>query len=466
MISYGRVGIAMGGGTLCLMLWLTSACSKKQPQQTAQPAATPTPTPFIPRKVYDTARLFNGIKLKSSIETTPTDFTSLHLGREPDSYTLQLELRLQLPSPATTSTDLLAATPELAGLLPALDQLLTNAKASPDFATLYSYKEKNLRANLTTLQRLLPIDTLYDCQTILKLQNPRTLRSVILVQALMNVNADGSDGDRNLAVDNHSAFYQPQTNYRWPKATAHTNPCLHDTEQKLASISEKLNSESGNSLSPAERSRLLNLESEEKATLEELKHLSFLVGTADPFIVLPSFMFKGSEGHPNIGDYAIVIVGNTVYPAILGDKGPNYKMGEASLRICKEVDKKSTADSRPIDRPTVVYLIFPGTAENPFSTPDYGHWSDRCHALWKEIGGSDFAKWQVWDSLEKPWPTPTPLPTPSPSIFPSPSPDTNSVPVPLNSPSPLSWNTSGMNPAPMATPTVMNPVSTSPPTPQ
>ncbi len=466
MLTYSRVGIAIGGGTLCLMLWLTSACSKMKSQQTVPPAATPTPTPFIPRKVYDTARLFNGIKLKSSIETTPTDFTSLHLGREPDSYTLQLELRLQLPKPATTSADLLAATPGLARLLPDLDQLLTNATASPDFATLYSNKEKNLRANLATLQRLLPIDTLYDCQTILKVENPLTSRRIILIQALMNVNADGSDGDRNLAVDNHSAFYQPQTNYRWPKATAHPNPCLHDTEQRLASIREKLDSDPDNSLSPAEKSRLLNLESEEKATLEELKHLSFLVGTSDPFIVLPSFMFKGAEGHPEIGDYAIVIAGNTLYPAILGDKGPNYKMGEASLRICKEIDGRSTADARPIDRPTVVYLIFPGTAENPFSAPDYGHWSDRCHALWKEIGGSDSAKWQAWDSLEKPWPTPTPLPTPSPSISPSPSPDTNSVQAPSNSPSPLSGNISGTNPAPVGSPPVTNPASTTPPTPQ
>ena len=368
-------------------------------------------------------------------------------------------MRLQIPKPATTTGDLLAATPELAGLLPTLDQLLTNATASPDFESLYSYKEKNLRANLNTLQRLLPIDTLYDCQTILKLDTPLAARRIILIQALMNVNADGSDGDRNLDVDSHSAFYQPQTNYRWPKVTEHPNPCLRDTEERLTLIREKLNSESSNSLSSSEKSRLLNQETEEKDTLEELKHLSFLVGAADPFIVLPSFMFRDSEGHPEIGDYAIVIAGNTLYPAILGDKGPNYKMGEASLRICKEIDIRSTADARPIDHPTVVYLIFPRTADKPFSTPDYSHWSQRCHALWKELGGIDSAKWHEWESLEKPWPTPTPSPSPSPSATPPLSTGTNPSLSTTNLPTPLIDPTSGTNPAPISTPPLTNPAS-------
>lgn len=432
-----RVITSICRGTLLLTFVLTS-CKK---EQLSPLPPSPTPIPFIPRKVYDTARLFNGIKFRSSVEAVPSDFTPLHLAGEPDSYTLQLDLHLQIPKPATTAADLLAATPELSTLLPALDQLLTNATASPDFAVLYAHKEKNLRTNLSTLQRLLPLDTLYDCQTILPLENPATERRALLIQALMNVNADGSDGDRNLPLDNHSAFFQPQTNYRWPKLSTHPNPYLQETKDKIALLEEKL---TDLSLSPTDKLHLEDQRSDAKETLEELKHLSFLVGTADPFIVLPSFMFKGSEGHPEIGDYAVVIVDGTLYPAIVGDKGPNYKMGEASLRICREIDDHATADARPIDHPTATYLIFPGTAEKPFSPPDYKHWSERCHLLWKEFGGSDSATWQEWESIEKPWPTPTPSPTPSPSLTASPSPE----------------NTSGTNPAAFLPPDSTNSIPT------
>lgn len=438
-----RVLTSTGACVLLLLFSLTLGCSKKEAPSLATPS--PTPIPLIPRKSYETARLFNGITLKSSVESTPSGESSLHLEKQPESYTLQLELHLLVPTPATTATNLLAATPELAELLPHLDDLLTNATASPDFATLFTHKEKNLRANLNTLQRLLPLDTLYDCQTILNLQNSSTSRRALLIQALMNVNADGSDGDRNLDPDSHSAFFQPQTNYRWPKATAHPNPCLHDTEQRLSVIEQKLadikeGNSSTNSVSEAETTRLLAAKSETKATLDELKHWSFLVGTADPFIVLPAFMFHGTEGHPEIGDYAVVIANGTLYPAILGDKGPNFKIGEASLRLCREIDDAATAETRPIDHPTVAYLVFPGSAEKPFSSPDYKHWSERCHALWKELGGSDAASWQEWDSLEKPWPTPTPSPTPSPSVSPSPlpssTPDASSGTNPASSPAP------------------------------
>ena len=417
--------IACAGWSLALLL-LASGCSKRQPPPSP---SHPTPTPFIPRKSYDTARLFNGITLKSRVETTQSDHTALHLEPRSDSYELQLDLHLQVPKPAVTATDLLAATPELGSLLPDLDQLLQNATASPDFAALFDHKEKNLRANLGMLQKLLPRDTLYDCQTILNLQNPTNSRHALLVQAIMNVNSDGSDGDRNLETEKNSAFFQPQTNYRWAKKTVRPNPCLRDTERHLAEIEKKLLDT--DSLKDAEKTSLDASRTETKETLQELKHWSFLVGASDPFIVLPSFMFGSTGRHPEIGDYAIVIARDTLYPAIVGDKGPNFKMGEASLRICREIDHKSTSDSRPIDHPTVVYLVFPGTAEKPFTVPDYQHWSERCHELWKEFGGSNSSNWHEWTSLEKPWPTPTPSPTPIPTPVPTSIPAVAPIQTPL-----------------------------------
>ena len=43
-----------------------------------------------------------------------------------------------------------------------------------------------------------------------------------------------------------------------------------------------------------------------------------------------------------VGDYALVIFGDAIYPALVGDVGPNDKVGEASLRIAKELNTLST----------------------------------------------------------------------------------------------------------------------------
>jgi hypothetical protein len=225
----------------------------------------------------------------------------------------------------------------------------------------------------------------------------------------MNVNTDGSDGDRNLDIDKLSLTYQPQTNYKWPKTGTHLNPCLRDFESRLALIDAEL---SNGTMTPEVKASLIKEQSYVKATIEELKHWDFLVGTADPFIVLPSFMVGKSAGQPSVGDYAVVIYHGKLYPAILGDMGPGTKIGEASLRLCRQIEPKSGADRRPVSKPEVVYLVFPGTAEKPFTSPNYQHWSERCRALWKDFGGSETADWHEWTSLEKPWPTPTPSPTP------------------------------------------------------
>jgi hypothetical protein len=221
----------------------------------------------------------------------------------------------------------------------------------------------------------------------------------------MNVNTDGSDGDRNLEIEKLSSFYQPQTNYRWPRRGDRPNPCLKEAEERVTRVTSEL---SAPNLAPSDRSRLVAELESAKATVVELKRWSFLVGGADPFIVLPSFMVGKSPGQPNIGDYAVVIFHGTLYPAILGDLGPNSKIGEASLRICREIDSKSGAEHRPASRPEVLYIIFPGSADKPSALPDYGRWWQRCRSLWKEFGGSDSASWHEWSNLEKPWPTPSP----------------------------------------------------------
>ena len=401
-----RAALTLGASALLL---LGNACSKKKPSG-GERSPQPTPPPILPRKNYDTARLFNGTVFHSRLESSSSGRTALATLSSPDSYLLDLSLRIAWPEPAVTPGELIEATPELSTLLPQLPELLKEARPSSAFATLLQNKEKFLRTNLGSLQKLPYRDSLFDCQTILEVPLPQGGPGTVLVQAIMNVNTDGSDGDRNLDLEKLSPLFQPQTNYRWTKQTSRPNPCLQETEAHVAAVAEKLAS---GTLTPEQRSECEKEQTHAKATLEELKRWSFLVGTADPFIVLPSFMVGKIKGQPGIGDYAIVIAQGTLYPAVLGDMGPSSKIGEASLRLCRTIDEKSGADHRPASRPEIVYLVFPGSADKPLAAPDYAHWSRRCHELWKSLGGSETAPWHEWTPLEKPWPTPTPSPEPS-----------------------------------------------------
>ncbi len=427
---------------ISVLSFIALGCSKKQSSEQAssellkknseQQIGHPTSVPLLPRKNYDTLKLFNGIIITSRVDCTNSQETALTTVSDSNSYKMDINLHVQWPKAATTIAELQAVTPDIAELIPGLNSLLTNASPSPEFAALLNHKERSLRANLAQLQHLPYRDSLFDCQTILELSNPTTSRRGVLIQAIMNVNTDGSDGDRNLPIDRLSSTFQPQTNYRWGKKSDRPNPCLRDEESRLALTTAEL---ARGTMTPKEKETLEARRDAAKATIAELKRWSFLAGTSDPFIVLPSFMVGKSADQPVIGDYAVVVSHGTVYPAILGDMGPNSKIGEASLRICREIMPESGADRRPTSRPEVVYLVFPGTAEKPFSAPDYAHWSERCRALWKEFGGSDTASWHEWSSLEKPWPTPTPVPTPvltSIPASPSPSAEPNS---PTNSPS-------------------------------
>jgi hypothetical protein len=123
------------------------------------------------------------------------------------------------------------------------------------------------------------------------------------------------------------------------------------------------------------------------------------------------------------GDYALVVFGNSIYPAIVGDIGPNDKVGEASLRIAKEINPLSTPYNRPVSDLKVTYLIFPETADKSSGPPDLEKLQARCETLLKEIGGASVPL-RRWENIIPPSATPSPVPSPlvSPSAAASPSP--------------------------------------------
>jgi len=178
-----------------------------------------------------------------------------------------------------------------------------------------------------------------------------------------------------------------------------------------------------------------------------------LISSTDPSIVVPGFLLKADSAYaPSIGDYAAVIYDGVVYPTIVGDAGPSAKVGEASLRLCKQINPKASANSRSVSNIKVAYLIFPGTAEK-FGPPDLVKWREKVKGYLDEMGGAA-PELFVWEDTVPPWPTPTPTPTPTPEPTPTPDPAVLATPDPSATPaaSPFPSPETSATPSPSASP--------------
>jgi hypothetical protein len=382
----------------------------------ARPTPEPTPTrpPVISGKL-DTGKLFNGITLHSTVETIAGADAATER-TQPDSYALDLRLQARVPSANKTIEELAKINPHLPALLPGLASMLPADPVSPLYAQLYDSKVRMLRQNLARLDLLLSRHNFFDCQTVLQMQHPQTHRKALLLQADMDVDADGSDADRMPVGTGAPANFKPSTSYRWPKKTAAPNPYLAATEERLKRAEDEY---ALATITPARKRELGNAVAELRAEVATLKKYSFLIGATDPFIVVPgAFTHGGDPVKP--GDYALVVFGDSIYPAIVGDVGPNDKTGEASLRIAKQINTLSTPYNRPVSDLKVTYIMFPGTAEKSVGPPDLEKLQARCEALVKEIGGATVPLYH-WKDIIPPSPTPSPTPSPSPSPSGTPS---------------------------------------------
>ena len=371
---------------ISLEQWHRTQVNPEEPIEIELPEKSPAPTqpnkpPVITGKL-DTARLFSGITVQAAVEPTPGGAASDER-IDPQSYVLELKLHARVPAPNKTIDELAKVSPELPRLLPGLAAMITPESVSPYFKELYDTKLRNLRENLIRLDQLLSRHNFYDCQTILQLRHPESHRRAVLLQADMDVDADGSDSDRLPAGSGSSPNFKPFTSFKWPKKSQLPNPYLAPAEERL----KRYEGELANKTTTAERKRDLKAGiSAARDEIETMKKYSFLIGATDPYIVIPSGLGKADGG--KVGDYALVIFGDRIFPAIVGDVGPPDKTGEASLRIAKEINALATPNNRPVSDLKVTYLIFPGTADPPFGPPDLEKLQARCEALVKEIGGA------------------------------------------------------------------------------
>jgi glycosyl hydrolase group 75 (putative chitosanase) len=399
------------------------------PRELPPTSPTPEPTPTRPPPIagkLDTGRLFNGITLHSSVEPAPgADATTERV--DPESYVLELKLKPRVPTPNRTIDELAKINPKLPELLPALSSMLPMEPVSPLFAQLYDTKIRMLRENLSRLDVLLSRHNFFDCQTILQLQHPQTHRKALLLQADMDVDADGSDGDRMPVGTGAPTNFKPFTSYRWPKKTQQPNPYLGGTEERLKKAEDEFNAKT---TTPERKRDLRNAITQLRAEVNTLKKYSFLIGTTDPYIVMPGAFAHEHDG-AKTGDYALVIFGDEIYPAIVGDIGPNDKVGEASFRIAREINPQATPYNRPVSELKATYLIFPGSADTPFGPPDLDKLQARCQKLVDEIGGATVPL-HHWENIIPPPPTPTPTPSSSPLPTPtsSTSPGESTSPMP------------------------------------
>jgi hypothetical protein len=435
------------------------------PTVTPSPTATPTPPPtplpeaIIPYSHKEVARLFSGVEVHSQVESGLGDIASVER-RALDSYVLNLQVNVRVPKAAQTIAELSEPDPSLPTVLPGLAAMLPTSKVSDFYYGLYQLKVESLGRELGRLEQLLSKHNFFDCNTILELTNPQSARKVLLIQSDMDVNSDGSDSDRTLEVDGSSANFQPYTSYRWPKRTDQPSEFLGDAQIKLKQAETELSLKN----TPGDRKKVLREQVEElQREIGDLKHFSFLISKADPFVVLPGFILRQANHAflPKLGDYVVVIYGDKLYPAVLGDVGPSYKIGEGSLRLATQLDARANAYNRPASNLNVTYLVFPATADPTPGPPDLKKMRDRCETLLNEIGGTSGQLWEWADILATPTPSPTPTATPAPSA--SASPAATSSPSASGSPTPSA--TSSPSPTPTPSPTPASPTPSPSPKP-
>jgi hypothetical protein len=120
------------------------------------PKPTATRAPAVIGKI-DLPRLFNGVTVRSELETSPGGAASEER-IDPLSYVLDLKLEARVPTPNRTIEELGKVSPELGKLLPGLAGMIQPANVSPYFAQLYETKVRELRENLIRLDALLSRD--------------------------------------------------------------------------------------------------------------------------------------------------------------------------------------------------------------------------------------------------------------------------------------------------------------------
>lgn len=356
--------------------------------------------------IWDINELARGLNLKTEVNFKRSADSATLLRNDKGNYRVSLRMDITLPEPLKSTADFAKVNPHLPRIFPNFGDLTAKAKVSGFYHQLMARKQLEIRKDLVTLNKLLTRHNYYDCESILEITAPVTNRKALWIQADMDVVSDGTDGDRlphMPAEIVNSSNYQPFTSYRWPKQTDKPNPVLVSWQKRLKDARAR-------TATAAQKSSIPTLE----RSITDLKNNSFLIAEYDPFIVIPLGIMNNSSSafSPSPGDYAVVICKNKLFPAIVGDAGPRYKIGEASLRLAKEINSLASPYRRPVSDLSVSYIVFPKSADPVKKAPDYAIWKSKCEELLNDLGGIGVGyQLHEWEDLLAP-PEPPTLPTP------------------------------------------------------
>jgi hypothetical protein len=382
------------------------------PPPTPEPPPTPVPTPYVPQKTLNVGSIFNGIHFKTKLETVAAG-TATADRNNAESYTVEVHVKVTVPKPHRSIEELAKLNAQIGTVLPELVPMLATAKVSHEFDDLYRRKVTSIRANLDRLDQLISRHNFFDCETILELQNAKTKRKALLIQADMDVDTDGTDGDRVPTFEAGSRTFQPFTSYRWKKRTAIPSPCMPHWEKRIAENDLKIKDSKTPS---ADVQRLKSDNARLRMEVKDMQTFSYLIAGVDPFVVLPTQMFNGKSGYaPHIGDFCVVLFEDVAYPAIVGDAGPTTKMGEASLRLCRQINARANGEFRPVNDLKVTYIVFPSSADKDWGPPNLLNWQTRCEALLKELGDYK-GKFFLWEQPPPPPVVPPAVPAAVPAV--------------------------------------------------
>jgi len=331
--------------------------------------------------------LGNGIPLKTEIVTgiggSAADEFSLN-----DSYTATYQVKIRIPKPVINLSGLERGSSKISHILPGFSSLFRRGTVSPYFRIAYDQKISEIQEKANHLNQITPKFNLYECNTMLHLMSEKG-RRVFYMQADMDSILKGSDGDRLSQMPTqlvNSIHYDPFTSYYWRVSGDFPNPMIAGWNRRI-SIGEREVEKIA--VGDPKKNWMQKRISFLKQGVEHMRKNGFLISQHDPYICLPSFVLANTQDPyaPKIGDYALVIHQNKVYPCIVGDTGYGSSIGQVSARIATAIDPQWKNGVKVVSAPTVSYLIFPNTREQKFSPPDYVVWTKKCRELVGEIGG-------------------------------------------------------------------------------
>ncbi|MCB1277426.1 glycoside hydrolase family 75 protein [Prosthecobacter sp.] len=300
----------------------------------------------------------------------------------------------------TKAADLEQLNPGLSNAWPKLSELLHSAVVSPKFKAFYDAKISAVAEGESMSTK-----HYFDCATVLHLTDAATGRCAVLFQSDMDVDTDGTDPVRLPRLEDYddariSRSFQPVLAYSWAMRGADKaeNPFIRyysDTLTRLRFFEQEIAKEAANDhgyiWQGAEKyfgDQINSLDKKAKYYDQDLRERRSLVGSLDPFIVVPQ-TWPDRLKLPfsvQVGDLVAVIYSGNVYPCLIGDTGGDTKAGEASQRLAIAINPKASGRNSAVETVGVTYVIFPKT-RLAMGPPDLSVLHSEVARLLGEMGG-------------------------------------------------------------------------------